>query len=170
MKYLACAAVLLMAMGGIAPGTAASSQDRRIVPGHSIGRFSLGEDIASLVATLGLLYSGRDLPNNNFTGYYWPFKRLGAVAERKTNKIVALAISLDDTYMTDGGIGPGARFDTVRRIYGPEDAVNQDQTGDVLVYETLGIAFVVGDVGSLEGRVSAVFVFLPGHSHDVFPP
>lgn len=172
MKYLACAAVLLMAMGvmgGIASGAAASSQDRRIVPGRSIGGYALGQDVAGLLASLGPLYGIEDLPNDNLTGYYWPLKRVGVVARRKTHKIVALAISLDDTYATDGGIGAGVRLDAVRRAFGPEDAVDPGPSGAMLVYDSLGIAFVVGDGGALEGRVSAVFVFLPGHAHEIFP-
>ncbi|HEV2283001.1 MAG TPA: hypothetical protein VGX75_11510 [bacterium] len=148
---------------------AASSLDRRIVPGHSIGHYVLGQDVAGLVASLGPLYGGADLPNDSLTGYYWPLKRVGAVASRRTHKIVALAVSLDDTYATDGGIGAGVRLDAVRRALGPEDAVDPAQSGDMLVYDTLGIAFVVGYAGALEGRVSAVFVLLRGHAHEIFP-
>jgi hypothetical protein len=60
---------------------------------------------------------------------------------------------LDDTYATDGGIGAGVRLDAVRRALGPEDAVDPARSGDMLVYDTLGIAFVVGYAGALEGRV-----------------
>lgn len=169
MKYIACTVALLMVTGSIIPVAAASSQGRRIVPGRSIGGYVLGQDVAGLLASLGPLYGNEDLPNDNLTGYYWPLKRVGVVARRKTHKIVALAISLDDTYATDGGIGAGVRLDTVRRVFGPEDAVDPAQSGDMLIYDTLGIAFVVGDAGALEGRVSAVFVFLPGHAHDIFP-
>jgi hypothetical protein len=169
MKRVACTVMLLMITGGVIPVAAASSQERRIVPGRSIGGYVLGQDAAGLVASLGPLYGGQDLPNDNLTGYYWPLKRVGAVASRKTHQIVALAISLDDTYATDGGIGAGVRLDAVRRAFGPEDEIDPAQSGDMLVYGSLGIAFVVGDAGALEGRVSAVFVFLPGHSHDIFP-
>lgn len=168
MKQLACTAAFLIAVAGVVPATA-SSQDRRIVPGHSIGRYVLGQDVSGLVASLGPLYGGEDLPNDNLTGYYWPLIRVGVIASRRTHKIVALAVSLDDTYATDGGIGAGVRLDAVRRALGPEDAVDPAQSGDMLIYDGRGIALIVGYAGALEGRVSAVFVFLPGHAHEIFP-
>lgn len=168
-RAVACATGFALIVACLVPPACGSSLERRIVPGRSIGGFSLGEDVGGLVGALGPLYGTSDLPNDNLEGYYWPLKRVGAVVERKSNKIIALATSLDDGYLTDNGIGAGARLDAVRRVFGEEDAIDPAQAGGILVYDALGIAFVVNDAGALEGRVSAVFVFQPGRSRDIFP-
>jgi hypothetical protein len=171
MKTLAFATVLLVIVfGRIGPTAATEVQERLIVPGRSIGDCWLGQDLTNLVVLLGPLYDGRDLPTHEFAGYYWPFRRLGAVVSRRTNRVVGLAVSLDDTYQTENGVGVGATLDAVRRAFGPEDVVHLGQSTDLLVYDALGIAFTVGGAfGVMDGWVSGVFVFIPGHSREIFP-
>jgi hypothetical protein len=172
MRTLAFATLLLMVVsGGIGSTAAAEAQDCLIIPGRSIGDFWLGQDLTNLFALLGPLHDGRDLPTHEFAGYYWPFRRLGAVVDRRTNKVVALAVALDSTYQTESGIGVGVTLDAVRRVFGPEDAVHPGQAADRLVYDALGIAFTVGDAsGAADDWVSGVFVFVPGHAREIFPP
>jgi hypothetical protein len=170
MKTFAVAAVLLTTVfGGIRPAVATTAQERLIVPGRSIGELSLGQGLTSLFTTWGPLYGTEDLSNDKFAGYYWPLRRVGAVASRESNKIVALAISLDDAYLTESGIGAGVTLDAVRRTYGREETVNPGPSGELLIYDALGMAFTVGATGTLHSRVSSVFVFMPGHSREIFP-
>ncbi len=59
-------------------------------------------------------------------------------------------------------------MDAVRTAYGGEDLVDNHQEDQTLVYDKLGIAFVVDKIGALGSRVSLVFVFTPGHYRDIF--
>jgi hypothetical protein len=169
-RYFTCSTLLALVLGGVGPAAGAAAQGHLILPGHSIGGFSLGRDLTDLLLSLGPLYEGQDLPNDNFTGYFWPLRRMGVVADKTTNGVVALAITLDDAYVTDKGLTVGATVDAVRGAYGPEDALSPGQSLDTLVYDALGIAFDIDHTGALEGRVSGIFVFLPGHGHELFFP
>jgi hypothetical protein len=158
---LAIAAVALLP-------TAASAQGTSIVPGASIGDLYLGEDLPVIVTSLGPLHSQDDLPGHLFTGYFWPLKRIGVIADKESNKIVALAISLDDSYQTEKGIAAGTEMDSIRSAYGPEDSVETHEDDDTLIYDKLGVAFVVDKSGALGSRVSLILVFTSGHYHNIF--
>jgi len=95
---------------------------------------------------------------------------MGVVANKTTNRVVALAITLDDAYVTDKGITVGVTAEAVRDAYGPEDALSPGHSLDTLVYDASGIAFDIDRTGPLEGRVSGIFVFLPGQSQEIFFP
>ena len=148
--------------------TVASAQGTSIVPGTSIGDFYLGEDLPSIVTSLGPLHSQDDLPGHLLTGYFWPLKRLGVIASKDTNKTVALAISLDESYQTEKGVGAGTEMDSIRSAYGPEELVESHEDDDTLIYDKLGVAFVIDKSGALGSRVSLVLIFTAGHYHDIF--
>jgi hypothetical protein len=148
--------------------TAAVGQEIPVVPGQSVGAYRIGGDLATALDALGPLRSEDELSGGALTGYYWPLKRIGIIADKSTQKIVGLAISLDDTYHTDKGITNGSDMDSVRSAYGPEDSVAQHQDDQTLIYDKIGVAFVVDKAGALGSRVSVIFVFSPGHYNDVF--
>lgn len=150
--------------------TAAFAQPSAIVPGQSLGEFRLGQDVAPVLDALGPLHSQDDLPGNALTGYYWPLRHLGIIADKPSRKVVALVVSLDDTYRTDKGVAAGTEMDAVRAAYGREDGVEDHPEDQLLIYDRLGVAFVVDRTGPLGSRVSAIFVFAPGHYHDIFQP
>jgi hypothetical protein len=166
MRRLTGCGLALAAVGLLA--TAASAEGTSIVPGTSIGDFYLGEDLPSIVTTLGPLHSQDDLPGHLLTGYFWPLKRIGVIADKETDKIVALAISLDAAYQTEKGVGAGTEMDSIRSAYGPEDSVESHEEDDTLIYDKLGVAFVVDKSGALGSRVSLILVFTAGHYHDIF--
>ncbi len=146
----------------------ASAQNSPIVPGRSIGSFAIGQDLTGIVSTLGPLHSQDDLPGRPFIGYFWPLKRIGVIVDRSNQKVVALAISLDEGYQTDKGVSAGSEMDIVRGAYGPEDSVENHDDDDTLVYNKLGVAFVVDKGGALGSRVSLILVFTSGRFAEIF--
>lgn len=166
MRRLVGSSVAVLFIGAMV--TVAAAQGAPIIPGHSIGGFQLGQDVGNVLNNLGPLHSQDDLPGNALTGYYWPLKRLGAIADKETHKVVALVVSLDDSYATEKGVAAGTEMETVRTAYGPEDTVDNHQDDQTLVYDKIGVAFVVDKSGALGSRVSVIFVFDPGHYHQIF--
>lgn len=151
-----------------AMSAAVSAQSSGIVPGQAIGRLQLDQDLAPILTTLGPLHSEDDLPGGAFRGYYWPLKRIGVIVNLQTRKVAALAISYDDSIQTEKGIMAGTDMDAIRTAYGKEESVDSHQEDDTLVYDKLGVAFVVDKGGALGGRVSVIFVFGQGHYRDIF--
>ena len=168
MRRLARGFLLAAILG--ASASAAVAQGDAIVPGQSIGPLHLGQHIRNVVASLGPLYEERALPDSAFAAYFWPQKQIGAVVAQSTGKIVALAVTLDDTYRTRRGIAIGMLANTVQDTYGPPDARAVRQSVNSLIYDTLGIAFEIDNAGVFEGRVSGIFIFLSGHAHEIFSP
>ena len=62
----------------------------------------------------------------------------------------------------------GTDMDSVRSAYGKEDRVDSHEDDDTLVYDTLGVAFLVDKDGALGSRVSAIFVFASGQYKNIF--
>jgi len=147
---------------------AASAQDLSIMLGQGIGDLQIGQDLESVLTALGPLHSQDDLPGGAYRGYYWPLKRIGVIADKESKKIVALAVSYDEEYRTEKGIAAGADMDTIRVAYGQEEDVESHQEDDTLIYDKLGVAFVVDKSGALGGRISVIFVFGQGRYHDIF--
>ena len=164
-RVIGIVVVLAVIAGTVA---AASAQGIGIVPGLTLGTFQIGQDLGPIITTLGPLHSEDDLPGGTFRGYYWPLKRIGVIINMQTQKVAALAISYDDTYRTEKGIMAGAEMDAIRSAYGKEESVDTHQDDETLVYDKLGVAFVVDKNGALGGRVSVIFVFNQGHYKDIF--
>jgi hypothetical protein len=139
-----------------------------IMPGQSVGAYHIGQDISVLVSALGPINEADDIPGSQYTGYYWPLKRIGAIADKQTNKIVALIVQLDENYRTDKGVSAGTELDALRAAYGQEDSVDSTDDDDTLVYDNLGIAFAVDKAGALSSRVSAIWVFGSGQYKSIF--
>src|SRR5580658_6448415 len=106
----ACITLLLVMWGGtaaLAQGAPAAGAGAAILPGQAIGTFHIGQDVTQVVTALSPIHSEDDIPGSSLTGYYWPLKRIGAIADKTTNKVVALIVSLDDGYRTDKGVTAG---------------------------------------------------------------
>lgn len=165
-QSIAIAAALFVALTALT--ATASAQGEGIVPGQAIGKFQIGQDLAPIVTTLGPLHSEDDLPGGTFRGYYWPLRRIGVIVNMTTQKVAAIAVSYDDTYQTEKGLSAGSEMDLIRLAYGEEESVDRHQDDDTLIYDKLGVAFVVDKNGALGGRVSVIFVFDQGHYRDIF--
>ncbi|HEV2438628.1 MAG TPA: hypothetical protein VGX97_01030 [bacterium] len=159
---------VLAVVGIVALATAGAAQTSAIVPGKAVGDYQLGQALDPLVSTLGPLHSSDDLPSGTMTGYYWPLKRIGVIAQKDSKRIIALVVSLDDTYRTDRGVTIGSDIGAFHSAYGKEDAVDEHQDDQTYVYDKLGIAFVVDTGGALDQRVSLMYVFPPGQYHSIF--
>ena len=166
MQRVAAFVVVLTLM--VSTNTSVSAQSPGIVPGQALGRFQLGQDLAPILDMLGPLHSEDDLPGGGFRGYYWPLKRIGVIVNVQTRTVAALAISYDDSYQTEKGVGAGTEMDAIRTAYGKEESVDSHQDDDTFVYDKLGVAFVVDKNGALGGRVSVIFVFGQGRYKDIF--
>ena len=112
MRRLSSYMLALVAVTALA--TAGAAQGSSVIPGKAIGDFQLGETVDPMVSSLGPLHSSDDLPAGNMTGYYWPLKRIGVIAQKDSNRIVALVVSLDDSYKTDQGVGVGSDVNALR--------------------------------------------------------
>ena len=162
MRYvLALVGVAVLAVPGWAQGSA-------VIPGKAVGEYQLGQALDPLVSTLGPLHSSDDMPSGTMTGYYWPLKRIGVIAQKDSKRIVALVVSLDDTYRTDRGVAIGADIGAVHAAYGKEDSIDEHQDDQTYVYNKLGIAFVVDSGGVLDQRISLMYVFAPGQYNSIF--
>jgi hypothetical protein len=159
---------VLALIGIVALATGAAAQGSAVIPGKSIGDYQLGQTVDPLMSTLGPIHSSDDLPSGNMTGYYWPLKRIGVIADKTSKRIMALVVSLDDTYKTDRGVTVGADINAFRDAYGKEDRVDQHQDDSTYVYDKLGIAFVVDEGGTLDQRVSLIYVFPAGQYQAIF--
>jgi hypothetical protein len=161
-------ALLMVVAGGAGAYAQGSPTASPISPGQSVGGFRLGENVTDMVTSLGPIHSEDDIPGSNLTAYFWPLKRLGAIADKNSSKVVALVVSLDDGYRTDKGVAAGTEMDSVRTAYGHEDSVDSHEDDDTLVYDQIGVAFLVDKSGALGSRVSAIFVFNPGQYKTIF--
>jgi len=168
MRRLSSYMLALVAVAALA--TAGAAQGPSVIPGKAIGDFQLGETVDPMVSSLGPLHSSDDLPAGNMTGYYWPLKRIGVIAQKDSNRIVALVVSLDDSYKTDQGVGVGSDVNALRGAYGKEDTVAEHQGDTTYVYDRLGIAFVIDQGGALDQRVSLIYIFPPGQYKAIFTP
>ncbi len=166
MRGIAGVSLVALIVGMMA--AAVSAQGTPVVPGQSIGDFRVGEDLPSVIAVLGPLHSQSDFAGGTFIGYYWPLKRVGVIADKQTGIVAAVVVSLDDTYQTEKGVAAGTDIGTVRTAYGKEDGLDNTQDDSTVIYDKLGVAFVVDKGGALENRVSLIFVFDPGRYHEIF--
>src|SRR5438445_47538 len=138
------------------------------MPCKAIRSLEPGQGPAPIIGALGPLHSEDDLPGGSFRGYYWPLKRIGVIVNMSTQKVAALAISYDDAYQTEKGVTAGTEMDAIRLAYGEEETVDKHQDDETLVYDKLGVAFVIDKNGALGGRVSVIFIFGQGHYRDIF--
>jgi hypothetical protein len=170
MKMRRVTSWVLALVGVVALATAGAAQGSAVIPGKAIGDYQLGQTLDPMMSSLGPLHSSDDLPSGNMTGYYWPLKRIGAIAVKDSGRIIALVVSLDDSYKTDSGVGIGSDVDALHSAYGKEDTVAQHQQDTTYVYDRLGIAFVVDEGGALDQRVSLMYIFPPGQYKSIFAP
>ncbi|HLJ60508.1 MAG TPA: hypothetical protein VKZ50_12340 [bacterium] len=139
-----------------------------VVPGRSIGAFHLGDSLESVTEVLGPGSPPALLPQAMIS-YYWPSRHLGVVVDVVTRKIVALVASSEINYRTAKGVGIGSGADEVESAFGRRSGIDNGDGTVVLVYNHVGVAFVVARTVSLHDRVSTIFVFAPGEYHRIFP-
>lgn len=168
MQRVAGVLAFIIAVAVVGPPAQAQNGTMGIVPGQTLGRFRIGQDVTQVITTLGPLHQQDDFPGGSLRGYYWPLRRIAVIVNKDTQKVAALGISYDDTYQTEKGVTAGSQLETIRQAYGQEESIDNHQDDDTFVYDKLGVAFVVDKNGALGGRVSVIFIFTQGQYKDIF--
>ena len=157
----AIALMLLLALV-VLTAPAAAQTNTAIVAGQSIGNIRIGGNANDAVAELGTLVDRSDARDGKHTVYDWPLRPHLLVAEKDSGRIVLILVAFSDIYRTDKGITAGSERSAVESAYGREFTTEDDEGSVTLIYDGLGIAFEVGKIRSLSGRVMAIIVFAPG--------
>lgn len=154
--------VLLLLL--VSPAASQVPDDKLIVPGQRIGRWTLTMTIADLTQMNGapnlvIPGDGQDLNRENLV-HRWD--RLGFVAVTNTSdrQRPEVLVAIFDEFKTERGIGLNSRREAVEAAYGRPTA--ETAVTDAirrLFYDEIGLGvrtFVSG------GLVESVFVFRPG--------
>ncbi len=166
-------AVLAIGAAAMAQGAppAGLGPDTVIVPGRSIGPWSLDTSFANLLWSLGV----RDIrltsiPGSQFRNDLeqssWPDPPVVAIHGPMDDMVYALGIAAS-RYMTREGVGVGASEEKVVAAYGPASSVVQAPARPkYLIYNNRGLAFqvAVDPVSGKYSTVDRVFVFRPGRA------
>lgn len=166
--------ILILASLLLSAGPALSApDDKLIVPGKRIGKWTLEMTIADLERMNGtarrILLRAGEAPDadaaRNFTFIYWNGVNVGAsTVDQKT--VVDLAMFAEGTgwklYKTDKGIGLVSTREQVLKAYGKPTAETTPggRRPTRLIYDKVGIAFRF----YADGTMSDIFVFHPGKS------
>ncbi len=170
----------LMLFAVLAIGAAAAAQgtpppglgpDTVIVPGQSIGPWSLDMSFTQLLWTIGIRsVSIRSVPDPQFRNELamssWPNPPVVAIHGSIDETLYGLGIA-GSRYMTRERIGAGATEAKVTGAYGPASQVVQPPSRPkFLIYNDRGLAFQIAfDPVSGEYRaVERVYVFRPGRA------
>jgi len=150
-----------------------------IVPGKTIGPYTMDMTIPQLTAQLGPGASTLDNAGLRVLAVRWPPGLVGFYERENQDKLVGLHIG-DSTYRTEKGIGFGSTQGEVVLAYGKPSAelvLAIPRTGvRMLIYDEMGIAFaIVSDkehVGSGHAPLGAVDwtdIFPPGTAAKIYP-
>ncbi len=145
--------------------------DTVIVPGQSIGRWSLDMSFTQLLWALGVRsVSVRSVPDPQFRNELemssWPDPSVVAIHGSIDETLYGLGIA-GSRYMTRERIGAGATEAKVTGAYGPASQVVQPPSRPkFLIYNDRGLAFQIAfdPVSGDYGAVERVYVFRPGRA------
>ncbi|MGQ0569065.1 MAG: hypothetical protein ACT4P5_05960 [Armatimonadota bacterium] len=157
------------------PTASGTADDRLIVPGLRIGKWTLSMTVEGIVASIshppgkaGILdvKPGRDV-REGVVALTWEHMRFGVgtndfrtaqgarPADLSVTGKVAYLFVYSPAYRTEKDVGPGSSPRAVAAAYGPPTATNEFGDGNArLIYDQHGMAFSVG-----AGVVRQMFVF-----------
>lgn len=163
-----CVLLLLVALA--APGFAQAPDDKLIVPGQRIGKWTLEMTISALVEMNGarnvLLGSPVDPmrawfadSRDDIWGHWWINIQFSAATRGRDAQRVEYVSTSSSAFKTDKSIVPGATRQAVESAYGqPTAVVPQAASGQQrLVYDDIGLAATI----DRSGMVDSLFVFRP---------
>lgn len=177
MKAMAVVVLVLLLLAP--PAVSQAPDDKLIVPGQRIGKWTLEMNIADLVRMNGparsrtLFTAGgstfadavRDLTMVNWDGIV--VRAMTFEDSKLRDTVVALLIDIDTTiagwqlYKTDKRSGLESTRDQVLKAYGkPTAQTKPEPTQTNLIYDNIGIAFHVWG-RTLNETMRAIFVFRP---------
>jgi hypothetical protein len=173
------AGVLFLLFALAAPGFAQAPDDKLIVPGQRIGKWTLAMTVDDLVRMNGprngrpqfpAIGQVRGGPGTDLWAHRWDNLDLVAVTlGRESQRVLELAmLSGKPGYKTDNGIGVGSSRQAVQSAYGPPTAatVSKNPFGVEMwtgCYDRIGLAVrAQGDVAQY------VSVFRPGTAKQLY--
>ncbi len=169
MKAAACVLLLLVALA--APGFAQAPDDKLIVPGQRIGKWTLEMTLGQFVQMHGSppvvnANRGSDIAAENLWGHCWtPLGMCVSTFGRDGQRIEVIGSTFDDP-RTDKGVHVGLTREEVEKAYGQPTgrATFQAPTPTItLVYDGLGIATHIRD-----GVVQRIMIFRPGAGQKIW--
>lgn len=162
-------AVVVLALLLLAPPvTSQVPDDKLIVPGQRIGKWTLEMTIDDLLQMNGprraigggstiFRLPDRDLISSDFWVHRWDHLGFRVVTLGRENQRIWNLAALSPDYKTDRGIGSGATRQAVEAAYGMPTAVTRpDEESLHLIYDQLGLALRVFD------QAVNVLIFRPG--------
>lgn len=174
--------VLFVLLLALSPALSQPRDDKLIVPGERIGKWTLAAPIDDLIRTNGpptyvagryevrnvfsYLFESADWADN-FTLYWWlPLKFYAVTFGGRKTKYVGVFDFGSVGYQTTKKIRFMASQEKVVNAYGPPAFMTKPRAGQTrLVYEHIGIAFFFG-VGGLVG----IGIFQPGTAASLWLP
>jgi len=156
---------LLLAAGPVASQT---SNDKLIVPGVRMGKWTLNMTIDNLVGVNGAA-STRPIQNSDMirevTEFWWSSSPLvaGTFDGHKVVYFVTGATGQPISYKTDKGIGQRSTMADVRDTYGKPTAETMPMGGPQLLYDKIGIGFQFR-----AQTMHLIMIFPPGTAKDIW--
>jgi len=164
----ACALLLLVALA--VPGFAQAPDDRLIVPGQRIGKWTVAMTVEAIVRKLGeppLLQEGLPIigiqTQPGVLAYDWRGPSALGLATRDDRTVLILYTSGSLTYKTATGLKYGAPLGSVESAYGEPTATILVTGGSTVIYERLGLAVRYG-----VRSVGLIAVFRPGSARRIW--
>lgn len=166
MRFLFVLLILLLA--GASPATSQTADDRLIVPGVRVGKWTLDTSIPELLRMNGPSGTRTSMVSSfmpSATWYSW--EALGfAAGSHDRRKTDFLALHNNRDYAAPRGTGIGASKRTVLAAHGEPtfegDLFIQGRIVTVLTYNKNGLAFFVDN-----DRVQVLLIFRPGEIDDL---
>ncbi len=151
-------AVLATWLLAAAPAASQAPDDRLIVPGQRIGKWSLAATIQDLTQTAGPpgVQEVAETNRPTLVVYTWAPPGIAAVSRDRT-KVEFLYLYGGSDYKTDKAIGRGSTTNAARRAYTGPAFTTLGPSQRAIVWDRLGLAVLI-----TPDRVSAVLVFPPG--------
>ncbi len=163
MTRIMWAAVLVLAVLTVPVWAQTSQTSSNIVAGQQVAGVRVGGNVNDALTALGSLYNRADSRSGKYSLYEWPLRPFVVIAEKESGRVVLVVVVLNDTYRTDkGSVTGGSERAAVEATYGKEFTTDEDQSSITLIYDTQGIAFDIGKVGVMAGRVTQIVVFTAG--------
>ena len=158
MKAIAVLSVLALLL--LAPSAVSQvPDDKLIVPGQRIGKWTLEMTMAELVQMNGRASSSRGTASDFAPGTWlhdWTRLNLRASTLGRDEQRIAFLLALDTVYKTAKGLSLDASQEAVEAAYGKPTATTQF---DRWIYDDHGLFFVIG---------ATIGVFRPGTAKQLF--
>lgn len=163
MKWIGLLVLLILLTATQA--TSQIADDKLIVPGFRIGKWTLDMTMAKLVQMNGPAQStpwtagGADLKDGIWR-HTWGHLSLRAFTQGRTEQRIVALVAMDVTYKTAKSVGPGASKESVEAAYGKPTAVTMPfATEPRWIYDEIGLFVIIE---------SNVGVFRPGMAKTIW--